>query len=115
MFSGGYSACNQLLHRKVEFTAICCFNDATAVGALKALQELEVSVPGEVSLFGFDNESVLDYLHPSICSVSLPANTFVNTAFNLLMAHLNQTELPTFDQNTFAGELVIRGSVRPIE
>ena len=115
LFSGGYSACNQLLHRKVEFTAICCFNDATAIGALKALQELGVAVPGEVSLFGFDNESILDYLHPSVCSVSLPANTFVTSAFSLLMAHLNQTELPTFDQNTFAGDLVIRGSVRSLD
>jgi DNA-binding LacI/PurR family transcriptional regulator len=115
MYSGGYSACNQLVHRKVDFTAICCFNDLTAVGALKALQELDVAVPQEVSLFGFDNETMLDYLHPSICSVSLPAHTFVSSAFSLLMAHLNHTELPTFDQNTFAGELVIRGSVRSLD
>jgi DNA-binding LacI/PurR family transcriptional regulator len=58
---------------------------------------------------------MLDYLHPSVCSVSMPANTFVSSAFNLLMAHLNHTELPTFDQNTFAGELVIRGSVRSLD
>ena len=115
MFSGGYSACNQLLHRKVDFTAICCFNDATAVGALKALQELGVSVPEEVSLFGFDNEAVLDYLHPSVSSVVLPAHNFVAYAMNLLLAHLNQTELPTVDQNSFAGELVIRSSVRSLD
>jgi len=115
MYSGGYSACNQLVHRKVDFTAICCFNDLTAVGALKALQELDVAVPQEVSLFGFDNETMLDYLHPSICSVSLPAHTFVSSAFSLLMAHLNHTELPVFDQNTFAGDLVIRGSVRSLD
>lgn len=87
----------------------------TAMGALKALQELDVVVPQEVSVFGFDNESMLNYLHPSVCSVSLPANTFVFSAFSLLMAHLNQTELPTFDQNIFAGDLVIRGSVRSLD
>jgi DNA-binding LacI/PurR family transcriptional regulator len=114
LYSGGYSACNQLLQRKVDFTAICCFNDMTAIGALKALQELAIVVPDEVSLFGFDNETIVDYLHPSVSSVSLPANTFVASAFNLLMAHLTQTALPTFDQNTFAGDLVIRKSVRSL-
>jgi len=115
MFSGGYSGCHQLLHRKVDLTAICCFNDLTAVGALKALQELGVAIPQEVSLFGFDNETMLDYLHPSISSVSLPAHNFVSSAFSLLMAHLNQTELPSFDENSFAGELVVRASVRSLD
>lgn len=33
----------------------------------------------------------------------------------LLIAHLNQIKLPTFDQNSFAGDLVIRGSVRALD
>ncbi len=60
--SGGFSACNQLLQRKAEFTALCCFNDLTAVGALHALQENHIAVPEQVSLIGFDNDAVLDYL-----------------------------------------------------
>lgn len=113
-FSGGYSACHQLLQRKSAFTAICCFNDNTAIGALKALQEAGIAVPDDVSLFGLDDEGILDYLIPGISSVSLPANELVSHAFELLMAHLNHTELPQIDENIFSGELTVRGSVKAL-
>lgn len=113
-YSGGYSACNQLLNRTKDFTAICCFNDMTVIGALKALEEKGVSVPDDVSLFGFDDDIVLDYLTPSINSVALPAHNFVTYAIRLLLAHLNQTELPAFDAKSFCGELVLRHSSKKL-
>jgi len=114
LFSGGYSACNQLLQRKVEFTAICCFNDQTAIGALKALGEKRIAVPDTISLVGFDNDDVTSYQNPSICTVSLPIHTFVQTAFDSLIANLNKTDLPNIEQNGFVGELILGGSVKDL-
>jgi len=114
LLSGGYSACNQLLQRKVEFTAICCFNDQTAIGALKALAERGISVPDTISLVGFDNDDVSSYQNPSLCTVSLPIHTFVQTAFNYLIANLNKTNLPDIDQNGFIGELILGSSVKDL-
>lgn len=114
LFSGGYSACNQLLQRKVEFTAICCFNDQTAIGALKALGEKRIAVPDTISLAGFDNDDVTSYQNPSICTVSLPIHTFVQTAFDSLIANLNKTDLPNIEQNGFVGELILGGSVKDL-
>lgn len=110
-YHGGYSACNQLLQRKTEFTALCCFNDLTAIGVLKALEEHGIAVPQQVSLFGFDNEAVLDYLSPSLSSVQLPAHAFVTHAMTLLLDKLTSTETPKQDDSEFIGELVVRGSV----
>ncbi len=110
-YHGGYSACNQLLQRRAEFTALCCFNDLSAIGALKALQEHGISVPQQVSLVGFDNEAVLDYLSPSLSSVQLPAHAFVTHAMTLLLDKLTGTETPMPDESIFIGDLVIRGSV----
>lgn len=114
LFSGGYSACNQLLQRKVEFTAICCFNDQTAIGALKALGEKRIAVPDTISLVGFDNDDVTSYQNPSICTVSLPIHTFVQTAFDSLIANLNKTDLPNIEQNGFIGELILGDSVKDL-
>ncbi len=113
-YSGGFSACNQLLQRKAEFTALCCFNDLTAVGALHALQEHHIAVPEQVSLMGFDNDAVLDYLTPTVSSVQLSAHAFVTHAMNLLLAKLNETDLAIPKASSFTGDLVLRQSVRAI-
>lgn len=68
-------------------------------------------MPQQVSLFGFDNEAVLDYLSPSLSSVQLPAHAFVTHAMTLLLDKLTSTETPKQDDSEFIGELVVRGSV----
>ena len=113
-YSGGYSACNQLIQQQSEFTAICCFNDLTAIGALRALQENHISVPDQVSLVGFDNESILDYLSPTVSSVQLSAHAFVTHAMNLLLAKLNAEDISIPEASSFTGDLVLRQSVRAL-
>lgn len=113
-YSGGYSACNQLLQRTRDFTAICCFNDLTAIGVLRALQEHQISVPEQVSLIGFDNEVILDYLTPSISSMQLSAHAFVTHAMNVLLAKLNDSESPVAAASSFTGDLVLRQSVKSL-
>lgn len=113
-YSGGFSACNQLLQRKVEFTAMCCFNDLTAIGALHALQEHKIAVPEQVSLIGFDNDAVLDYLTPTISSVQLSAHAFVTHAMNLLLSKLNETDIPIPEASSFTGDLILRQSVQAV-
>lgn len=51
---------------KIPFDALICVNDLTAVGAIKALQKLNVKVPDEVKIIGFDNTT-----HASSCSPKL--------------------------------------------
>ena len=113
-FQGGYLACQQLLQRTTNFTAICCFNDQMAIGAVKALHEAGLSIPEDISLFGLDNEDILEFFEPSICSVSGPTDKFVARAIELLMAHLNNSQLSDNTENCFFGELTLRNSVRTL-
>lgn len=113
-FQGGYLACQQLLRRTTDFSALCCFNDQMAIGAAKALHEAGLSIPEDVSLFGLDNEDVLDFFEPAISSVAPPTHEFVAHSMALLLAHLNNTPLPDSQQNAFSGELVLRDSVRSV-
>ncbi|WP_435236752.1 LacI family DNA-binding transcriptional regulator [Psychromonas sp. PT13] len=113
-FQGGYHACKQLLHRTTDFTAICCFNDQMAIGAVKALHENGLSIPEDISLFGLDNEDILEFIEPSISSVSQPTHKSVIRAVELLMAHLNDLQLANSVDNCFFGELKLRNSVRAL-
>ena len=71
-------------------------------------------VPEQVSLIGFDNDTVLDYLTPTVSSVQLSAHAFVTYAMNLLLTKLNETDLPLPEAKSFTGDLVLRQSVRGI-
>ncbi len=113
-FQGGYLACQQLLQRATDFTAICCFNDQMAIGAIKALHEAGLSIPQDISLFGLDNEDILEFFEPSLCSVTTPTHHYVMRAVELLMAHLNNTPLDTNCDRSFFGELKLRESVRAL-
>lgn len=110
-YQGGYQACQQLLRRTTDFTALCCFNDQMAIGAVKALHEANLSIPEDVSLFGIDNEAILAFFEPAINSVSHPTHDFVAHSMELLLAHLNNSPLHDSQQNTFSGELVLHNSV----
>ena len=53
-------------------TAVSCYNDPVAIGLLRALRELNIDVPGEVSVTGFDNIETCDYAPVPLTSMGMP-------------------------------------------
>ena len=54
---------------EVRPTAVCCCNDLMAVGALNACKALELSVPEDISIMGFDNISLSRYVAPKLTTM----------------------------------------------
>lgn len=69
---GGQRAMAALLERGVEFTAVFCANDESALGARLALFERGLRVPQDVSLVGFDDLPVSSFMTPPLTSVHQP-------------------------------------------
>jgi len=53
-------------------TAVTCYNDLVAIGLLRALRDLGIDVPGEVSVTGFDNIKTCDYAPVPLTSMGVP-------------------------------------------
>jgi LacI family transcriptional regulator len=53
-------------------TALFCANDQMAMGALSCLHHAGLSVPGDVSVVGYDDTDVAAYLSPRLTSVHIP-------------------------------------------
>jgi LacI family transcriptional regulator len=66
---GGLRATLELLESKAKFTALFCVNDQTAYGACLALFRKGLSIPGDVSLVGFDDLPSSAYRLPPLTSV----------------------------------------------
>ncbi|MEU7476864.1 LacI family DNA-binding transcriptional regulator [Lentzea sp. NPDC042327] len=67
----GYEATRALLRRHCP-KALVCFNDRLAFGAYQALAEAGLSVPGDVSVIGFDDHPVASWMRPRLTTVALP-------------------------------------------
>ena len=68
----GYKPMQALLEKARDFTAIFCFNDIAAIGAIRALKDAGLSVPGDVSVVGFDDILSAAYSTPSLTTVRQP-------------------------------------------
>ena len=65
----GYDAANELLARGEKFDALVAASDLIAIGALRALQERGMDVPGSVSVVGFDDIPAASLSNPPLTTV----------------------------------------------
>lgn len=68
---GGYAAMKRLLETQ-GFTAVIASNDETAIGALRAVQEHGFNVPKQMSIVGYDDISISEWVYPSLTTVRQP-------------------------------------------
>lgn len=68
----GYEPTQTLLRRTRDFTALLCFNDIAAIGAIRALHDAGLSVPGDISVIGFDDITGASFTIPGLTTVRQP-------------------------------------------
>jgi len=106
---GGYRATKRLLERNLDVTAIFAGNDQMAAGALKALREENLSVPDDISLIGYDDVMLAQYLYPSLTSIRQPLLEIGQAAANLVLKALGKKDAEV--KNKFEPVLIERNSV----
>ena len=105
----GYPFTKQLLARKKPFTAIFAYNDISAIGAIRALQEEGLRVPQDVSVLGFDDIPGAAFHRPSLTTVRQPLNRMGEVAAQSLLDRIEgKKEYPS--EMPIEPELVIRES-----
>ncbi len=90
----GYQAAKKLLELKTRPTAIITINDLLAMGALRAAADLKLHVPNDLSLVGYDNIPMADFLIPRLTTVTKDAYTLGTEAFKMLLARIQNPDLP---------------------
>ncbi|MCU5774629.1 HTH-type transcriptional regulator GalR [Erwiniaceae bacterium BAC15a-03b] len=107
---GGEQAMTELLGRGKNFSAVACYNDSMAAGALAVMSDNSIRVPEEMSLIGFDDVLVSRYVRPRLTTVRYPIVTMAQQAAALALALAHGTALPEVT-NMFSPTLVRRHSV----
>ncbi len=68
----GYTAVKSLLASGEDFTAVFAFNDISAIGAIRALTEMGLRVPEDVSVLGFDDVYAAAFHNPALTTIRQP-------------------------------------------
>lgn len=106
--NNGELAAFRLLSRQTPPTALFCYDDMTALGALRALRALSLGVPQDIAVVGFDDIPLAAYLDPPLTTVRQPMYEMGRQAAGMLIELLRGTTPPSVV--TMPGELVIRAS-----
>jgi LacI family transcriptional regulator/LacI family repressor for deo operon, udp, cdd, tsx, nupC, and nupG len=93
-------------------TAVTCYNDLVALGVCRALAELGLRVPDDVSVVGYDDLQLLDYVFPRLTSVRVPKHEVGRRAAEILHREIGGASR-TPQKVYLKTELVIRESTAP--
>ncbi|GAA4061289.1 LacI family DNA-binding transcriptional regulator [Nonomuraea soli] len=108
---GGQAVTNRLVKRGI--TGIICASDVLALGAIRAVRRLGLSVPEDVSVVGYDDSAFMNCTHPPLTTVRQPLESIGRTAVTLLVSQIDGAVAST-EELLFEPELVVRGSTGPV-
>jgi len=109
----GYKPMQALLEHTRAFTAVFCFNDISAIGAIRALKDAGLAVPGDVSVVGFDDILSAAFATPSLTTVRQPLAEMGRRGAQVLLDRIADRDKAFPHQIVVQPELVVRESTGP--
>jgi DNA-binding LacI/PurR family transcriptional regulator len=84
----GVAAASRLLEQEADFTGLFAHSDLIALGAIRRLREAALRVPDDVSVVGYDDLPIADYVEPALTTVHQPMREVGALAAGLLLDRL---------------------------
>lgn len=112
-FDAGRKLGHKFLLEARDCSAIMAINDQVAIGAMRVLLENGLSVPGDVSLIGFDNLDCSSHLHPTLASVDQRIEYFTEEAVEMLVQQIVEGPQDEVEAKLVEPELVLGESMAP--
>lgn len=109
-FASGARSAGQLLNEKRRFTAVFCWNDMSALGAIQILEQHGLSVPGDVSVVGYDDIPMASLVKPALTTVRQPLQEMGRAAVRSLIGQIEAGGTGSERAHLFSAELVVRDS-----
>lgn len=108
---GGMRSMERLLTASAPPTAVFCYNDMTALGALAAIYQRRLRVPQDISVVGFEDLAIAAFTQPPLTTVRQPRSQIGRIAADALFAML--AGVKTDPVRLLPGELIVRESTAP--
>jgi DNA-binding LacI/PurR family transcriptional regulator len=106
----GVAAFTRLWQRGLHPTAVLVMSDAIAVGVLRAARDLGLSIPGDLSVVGFDDIDLAVHSNPALTTVHQPIRRKGEEAVRLLLTVVERRDLAKPEHRRLQTRLIVRGS-----
>jgi len=109
---GGMQAMQQLLALPCRPTAVFCYNDVVALGAMRAARAANLRIPQDLSVVGFDDIDLAPFFEPALTTVAQPKRQMGEKAVQMILDLLAGDRV---EDCVLPGRLIVRGSTMPPE
>ncbi len=108
---GGKLALQKLSKLREQPTALMCSNDMTAIGVMRQAFDLGISVPQELSIIGFDDTRLADFMIPPLTTIQMSQAELATLAFNALLKEVKrEAPAPNGTEFVLKTQLILRNS-----
>ena len=94
-------------------TAVFCYDDMTALGAIRQIHSAGLHVPGDISVVGFDDLSILQFTEPPLTTIRQPMSQMGRLAMEAMLDLLSGSGAT--HEIKVRGELIVRESTGPVK
>jgi LacI family transcriptional regulator len=108
----GAQAAKEIIARDRQITALLCFNDINALGAIRGLSDIGLKVPEDISVMGIDDIDISSIFIPGLTTLRYPVREMVDEASKILFTRIKKPEVRKYREVSLEPELIIRGSTK---
>ena len=112
---GGYSTMKNMLALPAKPSAVVACDDTMAIGAIRAATEAGLVIPRDISIVGFDDIPLSQYISPPLTTIRMPVKTIAAKVCTLLTGFIKVDMTPPTKVYKIKPEIVVRGSTAPIQ
>jgi LacI family transcriptional regulator len=111
-FEGGALAFDSIRQQAPDASVIICGNDVLAIGVIRRAKQLGLSVPGDISVVGFDDIDLATLIEPALTTVHVPHRRMGQSAAQLLLKLRDQHQ--QCQSIAIEPDIIVRESLAPI-
>lgn len=108
--ASGREGINYLLENKLDFTGLVCANDEMAAGAMDSARARGLTIPGDLSVMGYDDVAFTRFLNPQLSSVNCRIEEMGQMAARSVLKYAYQKQ-DLVIQNIFKPHVILRASI----
>lgn len=113
-FEYGREKIKEIVKKKKKFTAVYAQTDLLALGIIRGLRELNIKVPEEVSVIGYDNIEFGKFSEPELTTINQPTAKLAEEAVKLLTEKFDKKYNEVERKIIVEPNLVLRNSIKKI-
>ena len=110
-FAGGAEVTVDLLSVQSPPTAIFAFSDEMAIGAMKTIREMNLRIPEDISIIGFDDQEVAEYV--GLTTIRQPVAKYGEKAASLLLELIRGEQKQTLSHINLGTKIIVRSTTGP--